>query len=144
MSIGADVTRHRVRRNHRCIVLLSLSPSWLLLLLLWLLWLWLLQLLRLVIITCHGKLPNPASSPPTILRCAPCCLATEMPQPTDNTYKFCLLDNVKHRDIVFFTRWLFRSSTTRGLRHVAFAWSFDFRLKIRYIRNLRFNGTLYF
>lgn len=40
------------------------------------------------IITCQGKLPNPASSPPTILRCAPCCLATETPQPRQHAHTF--------------------------------------------------------
>lgn len=32
-------------------------------------------------LTCHGKLPKPASSPPTILLCAICFETTGMPQP---------------------------------------------------------------
>lgn len=37
---------------------------------------------------CHGKEPNPASSPPTILLCA-VCFGFEMPHPINNqkTYK---------------------------------------------------------
>lgn len=31
---------------------------------------------------CHGKDPNPASSPPTMRRCA-VCFAIEIPQPID-------------------------------------------------------------
>lgn len=36
---------------------------------------------------CHGNEPNPASSPPTIRRCA-VCFATEMPQPAGFSIDF--------------------------------------------------------